>query len=576
MNKLLGSLALSLVAPALIGQCISAPTTATSFGNGDDFVANAGAGIDMGFLFPFAGGALQFIHPCSNGYAWLSDGTPTLTIADFTASVVEFDTQDPRIAPYWTDLNLVAANTADLMVDTSVANQCTITWVNAILYGGTEIFSLEMVLDSTGQIQFNYDGNILHTGNLIVGTAPGFGVGTPAASEDLSAGLPIATDMAYEEFPGGTFDLAGQGLTMIATAPGYVPVSLSIGCASKTTYGVGCSEINTGAFELFAIGTQDIGGTGSAITFLRTGNSYTILDAIPGVYVAPTAGVIVASGDDAYGIVTLSTPMPTVGGTTGALTVCTNGFISMSANQPAPGADYSPSAAEFEAFTEPTICGPWYDWSPNVGGQIVAEEIAGIVYVTWEAVTPYNAATTDTFQYQFTLATGDCTIVYDNMSYGGTAAWQTPLFGYTAGSGAGVDALDLSVALPSTVTVADVGAVPLTLDSNAPTLGGNWDITTSNVDPVSPIAITFFGNAQLNVPLTLVFGNADPSCSVYINTILGSVTSPAAGGVAVTSLSIPPNAALVGSVLTAQSICLTATNGSNLLTSNGVEGTLGN
>ena len=577
MNKLLGCLALSLVAPALVGQCLSAPATSTSYGNGDDFVASAGVGIDMGFLFPFAGGSFQFIHPCSNGYAWLSDGTPVLTVADYTATVAEFDLEDPRIAAYWTDLNLQAVNNADLLVDTSVANQCTVTWVNATLYGGTEIFNLQMTLDVSGQIDFGFASNILHTGNLIVGTAPGFGTGAPAASEDLSVGLPILTDMAYEEFPGGTFDLAGQGLVMVATMPGYIPAPMSMGCATKTTYGQGCTEINTGVYELFAIGaTGTVGATGSAITFLRTGNSYLMLDAIPGTFVTPTAPTIVSAGDDAFGTSTLSTPMPTASGVTSTLTVCTNGYIAMSANQPSLTADYSPTAAEFQAFTEPTICGPWYDWSPNVGGQIVTEEIAGIVYVTWDAVTPYNVATTDTFQYQFNLATGDCTIVYDNMSYGGASGWHTPLFGYTAGSGAGVEDVDFASALLNTVTIADVGAVPLTLDSNTPSLGGSWDMTTTNIDPISPIAITFLGDAQTSIPMNLVFGNADPSCSIYINTILGSLQGFPVAGVTTVSLPIPVNPALSGAVLTAQSICLTTTNAANLLSSNGLEGTIGN
>jgi hypothetical protein len=577
MNKLLGCLALSLVTPALVGQCLSAPATSTSYGNGDDFVASAGAGIDMGFLFPFAGGSLQFIHPCSNGYAWLSDGTPVLTVADFSASVVEFDAQEPRVAPFWTDLNLQAVNNADLLVDTSVANQCTVTWLNATLFGGTEIFNLQMTLDVSGQIEFGYEGNIWNSGNLIVGTAPGFGTGSYPPSEDLSGGLPIATDMAYEEFPGSTFDLAGQGLAMVPTMPGYVPAAVGMGCATKTTYGQGCTEINTGIYESFDLGiVPAVGASGTSITFLRTGASYLMLDAIPGVYVAPTAGTVVAAGDDAFGTVALSTPMPTVGGFTSTLTVCTNGYVAMSANQPSLTADFSPTGAEFADFTEPTIAGPWYDWSPNVGGQIVSEEIAGVVYVTWEAVTPYNVTTTDTFQYQFNLTTGDCTIVYDNMSYGGASAWHNALFGYTAGSGAGIDEIDFAASLATTLTIADVGAVPLTLDSNAPALGGNWDMTTSNVDPVSPIAITFLGNAQANLPLSLVFPTTDPSCSIYIGAALASIQGLPIAGTSTVSLPIPANMALMGAVLTAQSICLTVSNPSSLLSSNGLEGMIGN
>lgn len=120
------------------------------------------------------------------------------------------------------------------------------------------------------------------------------------------------------------------------------------------------------------------------------------------------------------------------------------------------------------------------------------------------------------------------------------------------------------------------GCGGLEVDSNLPVIGTNWDITTSNVDVVSPVAITFFGNAQISAPLTLVFGNADPSCSIYINTILGSLTGPAVAGVAVSTLPIPANPALAGSVLTAQSISLTLANPSSVLTSNGLEVTIGN
>tara|TARA_R110002072_G_scaffold217365_2_gene375003 strand:+ start:27979 stop:29127 length:1149 start_codon:yes stop_codon:yes gene_type:complete len=120
------------------------------------------------------------------------------------------------------------------------------------------------------------------------------------------------------------------------------------------------------------------------------------------------------------------------------------------------------------------------------------------------------------------------------------------------------------------------GCGGLEVDSNLPMLGTNWDITTSNVDPISPVAITFFGNSQVNLPLTLVFANADPMCSVYINTILGSLSAPAAAGVATASLAIPSNPVFAGSILTAQSMCLTLANPANILTSNGLEGTIGN
>lgn len=578
MNKLLGSLALSLLAPAAIAQC-AIFASGTSYGSGDDFIANAGTGIDIGFLFPMSGVSYQFIHPSSNGFLHLSDGTPVITDSDYTPSVAEFVTNDPRVAVLWDDLNLVGGSGGELFVDTSSANSCTITWVNAILYNTPAIqFSMSCTLHMSGQIDYSYDSTVYQTSDTIVGVSPGLGVVSPG-SIDLSALVPTGDDTTFELFPANSFDLVGQVLNLIPIQPGYIPiVGVPTGCPDKSTYGIGCVSAPDAAYELFPLGAIDICATGTAVTFLRTGNSYTILDSIPGTYVPPTgAALVVSAADDAYAPVSLSTPMPTVNGPTSTLTVCTNGYIALSAAAPSAVAEYIPSVADFAAFTEPTICGPWYDWSPNAGGQIVYEEAGGIMYVTWDAVTPYQATTTDTFQYQFNMATGDCTLVFDNTSFGGTAGWHTPMFGYTNGNPVFAEAADMSVVLAGALQIFDAGAIPLAIDSNLPRLGQNWDVTTTNIDPVSPVSITFFGNGQPPVPLPLsAIGLNAPGCEVNINTILVSVTTPAVGGSATVSISIPQNAALIGSVLTAQSVCLTLANSANLLTSNGVMGTLGN
>jgi len=574
MNKLIGAVALTLFASGVVGQC-AIVGTGTSYGSGDDFVANAGAGIDMGFAFPVGASSFQFIHPCSNGYIWLSDGSPTLATADFSASEVELTTLDPRIAAFWTDINLDAANGGELWVETSVPNQCTITWSNAVLFGQTTLFNFSCTLSNSGIIDINYDLAVYQTADAIVGLSPGLGVVSPG-SVDLSAQAPTFDDSTFELFAGNTFDLANQLLTLIPVVPGYVPVlAAPVGCADKQLYGTGCVSVADAVYELFPLNTLDICGTGTAITFLRDPSGYTVLDGIPGIYVPPSAPTVVSVADDAFGVVPLSIPMPTVNGPTSSLQVCTNGYIGLSANAPSAAADYSPTAAEFAAFTEPTICGPWYDWSPNAGGQLVYEEIAGIMYVTWDAITPYGVTTTDTFQYQFELATGNCTIVFDNTTFGGASGWHTPLFGYTNGSPAYSEGLDMSVALSSALTIGDAGSVPLALDSNLPIVGQNWDITTSNIDAVSPIAITFFGSAQFTLPLTAI-GLAAPGCDINIDTVLASITSLSAGNSATASVPVPSNPILLGSVLTAQSICLTLNNPANLLTSNGLQGTLGN
>ena len=177
------------------------------------------------------------------------------------------------------------------------------------------------------------------------------------------------------------------------------------------------------------------------------------------------------------------------------------------------------------------------------------------------------------------------------------AAGQTTLFAALAGGGTincvafdGTDALyfvDAAqgtlfrvVQIPAEVAPYGLGCAgnngPLTLASNLPVIGTNWNLTSSNVDSGSPIAITFFGNAVVNPGLPMLTVGFDaPGCNIYINTILASLSGNNAGGSATVTISVPNSALLAGAFLTAQSVCLTSSNNANLLTSNGLAATLG-
>ena len=71
--------------------------------------------------------------------------------------------------------------------------------------------------------------------------------------------------------------------------------------------------------------------------------------------------------------------------------------------------------------------------------------------------------------------------------------------------------------------------VPLALNGTAPVLGTSWGFTTTNIDPVSPVAVTFFGLTQTALPL-------DPlgavGCFALVDTLLASATIPSIAGVA--------------------------------------------
>ncbi len=115
-------------------------------------------------------------------------------------------------------------------------------------------------------------------------------------------------------------------------------------------------------------------------------------------------------------------------------------------------------------------------------------------------------------------------------------------------------------------------AVPLSLGSNAPNVGGNWDLTTSNIDPLSPVSFTFFGFVATALPMDVL---GAPGCYANVDQLIGSVTAASVAGTSLLSINVPPALSLVGMVVYTQSACLTASNVLGLFTSNGCASVIG-
>lgn len=125
-------------------------------------------------------------------------------------------------------------------------------------------------------------------------------------------------------------------------------------------------------------------------------------------------------------------------------------------------------------------------------------------------------------------------------------------------------------------SVYGTGCAGLELGGEMPIVGGNWDLTTVGLPPVSPFAVNFVGATPVptGLPLPQLGINA-PGCSAYIGNIVTSLSAPNIGGVAQMSLPLPPDPLLVGLDLAVQSVGLTAQNPSLIATSNGLIGTVG-
>jgi len=540
----------------------------------------------IGFAFPLGATTYTDIHVCTNGYVFLSNaGLPAPGPSDYTATPAELVGDSPRIAALWTDLNIDAAVGGEVYIENTTGVDCVITWKNARHYGaatGDPVFDIQAKLNISGQIEFFYSPaatNNSAAGNPtwqvgITGLTNGQGVALPAMSDLSAGGATTDPDTLFEEWlVPASFDMNADSLIITPSAPGWAFATggQNTNCANVSTYGTGCVAIPDAAYEYWAGTPWDL--TTSTVTFIRGGSEYLIIDGIPATFYTPTTTTPLMTGDDSFASVILSQPIPIPGGTTSNLVACSNGYLTLSAQDQ--GADYSPSVADFEAFAEPTICGNWYDYNPGAGGLITFEENNGFAYITYDSVPPYGQTTGETWQYQIDLSSGIITVVYVSVIHGGTNGWHNPLFGATPGNAQRAESYDMSTALAVGVTASDIGRAPLALSGSSPILGGNWDLATSNLDPVSPIAITFFGSAQFSLPLNFIFSNADPACNVNIDTILGDLTALNTGGVATGSFPLPNTPGLAGFVITGQSICLTLQNGSNLLTSNGIQGVLG-
>ncbi len=239
----------------------------------------------------------------------------------------------------------------------------------------------------------------------------------------------------------------------------------------------------------------------------------------------------------------------------------------------------------------------WHDFNVVEGGAIRWQEVAGVLYVTWQGVESYPDSPTSnpsTFQFQFDLNAGPTfgvvTYVWDTIAAIGTGqatgrAEQT-LVGWSPG-GASLDggSLDLATATPFSTWA--IEAPPLSLSAaptpvSTPTVGTAVTYTIANVPESNPgsgmhLAGLFFSFAPATGGVDL--GNAldAPGCNVYLQTLDASIgVGPSTLATQTAALTFPPGIPY-GLTLVAQALAVfdagTLPNGQNpggLVTSNAV------
>ncbi|HZN41203.1 MAG TPA: hypothetical protein VFD82_20525 [Planctomycetota bacterium] len=579
-------LGISLTLPA---QCYE-PATGVSVGTGDDVVLPMQA---LGFAFPFGGTTYTNVHPCTNGFVYLSNaGVPAaggaLCCTGTTASLVA---GSPKICAYWSDLNVIAPGSVKF---NAMPGKAVITWENVVEYGtAAPTFTFQMQLLSTGEILFAYDGRciIATTGDYLVGMSEGGGAPVPPTA-DFSTPNVSATTTNYELFNnvGLTFDLTGKTLQLVPAGLGYVWVASN--CAgSHTTYGSGCYTTSNSFYQLTtppAVSAATLNGT--AITLFPTPSGYVVLNS--GTYVPPTGAAIplVLTDDSQVATPALTIPFPYPGGTAATLMVCSNGFVSVAGGN---GVGYIPTVATMLANTQ-TAWYAWHDYNPAAvgSGQVKFEQVnPALATITWDGVYNFSGTTVadaSTMQFQFDSATGSITIAHVSVSANGHTlpAGEPHLVGYSP-AGASSDPGNIAFATALPITVGTIQLVSLALSASpTPVSPSTTTYTTSNIPEFAPssglyVALHILSVGQIPPPgIDLGFLGA-PGCALNVASLDFVQSMVGASATQSVTFNWPPGLP-TGTTLWSQSAALftpnslpTGQNAFGATTSNGVTSSVG-
>lgn len=268
---------------------------------------------------------------------------------------------------------------------------------------------------------------------------------------------------------------------------------------SNTTLGEGCVRGFASAYESFA----------TAAAFDLNNTYVTMYPGMPGYVVVPAGGFLPSGSISASQVLSLTddsevtvplTAMgtfPADGGAVSALTVCSNGFVSVASGN---GSPYSPSVASMLAAPRMAWwC--WHDFNPSSSGAVEFMQNASVSVVTWNNVRNYGGnspADDSTFQMQF-FATGEVGIAWQTMAATGNGY----LVGYSPGGPSlDPDSTDMSVELQQAgaFVIDGADAIPLALAATSrPVIGNSWNFLVTEIPANGVIGVMILGATDLGL-----------------------------------------------------------------------------
>ncbi|MEZ5588089.1 MAG: hypothetical protein R3E46_13530 [Sedimenticolaceae bacterium] len=202
-------------AGALVACMYAGSSNAALLALGDD----ASAAVGLGFNFDFFGSSYNTINVNSNGNITFGTGD-----TDFSESVSEFLSDQPRIAGWWDDLNPAAGGSVDATGD---ANSMVVTFTGVPQFANTDSNNFSITLFSDGAIEIFLDR--LTSTDGIVGISAGGGIADPGPTDFSAVAGPYSASTTRYELFNGSFDLNQTTLRFEPTAVTVpVPATLAL------------------------------------------------------------------------------------------------------------------------------------------------------------------------------------------------------------------------------------------------------------------------------------------------------------------------------------------------------------
>jgi len=200
----------------MIQAVAGSPITADIIVNGNPNNLNLGdddyVEVSLPFAFPFCGYSYNSVYVGSNGYLTFGSGD-----TDYSETVGEFLSDQPRIAPLWDDLNPSGGGSITAM---TVGADFVVTYSNVPEFPATGGNNFTVTLHADGSFDVEYGAVTALDG--LAGRSEGGGVADPGETDLSTAPQPLGSVLTtvYELFSASDNDLDSESL---AYAPCTVP-----------------------------------------------------------------------------------------------------------------------------------------------------------------------------------------------------------------------------------------------------------------------------------------------------------------------------------------------------------------